>query len=355
MKPTNKKIKILLAIAAFFCIAGMVIILRSIFIFKREKALETELSAWIVDWQWEEGIEDLKKTGDGISHIQIFAAYLDDNGRIYFTDDALQALQHIDEIRQGINSGSVGITLVNDRFNRDGSVIHKDPAIVAKLLATPESRRRHIEEILNIVDRHDLSGIEIDYENINNDDWSHVKNFYSELYKQLRRKGKFLRIVLEPDAPIEEQMYPKGPVYIMMAYNMYGTHSGPGPKADPPFISKLAGKFNQVPGDKYMAIAAGGFDWSETGKVTSLTEKQAVELAKKYRALPVRDKNSGSLYFHYVDGNNSAHTVWYGDEVTLSNWISAARLAGYHRIALWRLGGLGEVTLELLRLRGNKK
>ena len=35
------------------------------------------------------------------------------------------------------------------------------------------------------------------------------------------------------DAP-----YSVGPEYMVMLYNLYGLHSGPGPKADGPFIEK---------------------------------------------------------------------------------------------------------------------
>ncbi len=347
IKPMNKHTKILIAAAVFLCIAGMAVLLRNIF--KEEEMPKTELSAWIAEWQWEAGIEDLKKIGVALSRIQVFAAYFDNTGGLYITDDALQILHHVDSEWKNLGYGAVEMTLVNDRFNQDGSVVQKDSGIISKLVSSPESRTEHIGEILDVVDRYNLSGVEIDYEKIEDDDWPNVCAFYSELYEKLHKRGKNLRIVLEPKAAMRAIMLPKGPTYVMMAYNLYGTHSGPGPKADPDFIAKLAAEFAKVPGNNYIAIAAGGFDWSEIGEIAAVTEKQAADLANQYHAVPKRDKDSGSLYFHYFDENNIEHTVWYGDEITLSLWIDAARRAGYHRIALWRLGGLGDATVDFLR------
>ncbi|WP_409344172.1 hypothetical protein [Paenibacillus sp. MBLB4367] len=68
-----------------------------------------------------------------------------------------------------------------------------------------------------------LGGVEIDYEKIRDSDWSKVGIFYEELYRRLQAMGKTLRIVLEPRAPIERLTLPEGPVYVMMAYNLYGS------------------------------------------------------------------------------------------------------------------------------------
>jgi len=307
----------------------------------------TELSAWIVDWQWESGIEDLKRMEKKLLNVQVFAAYFDSTNKLYFTDDAIDVLHHLGEISKNVSSGDVILTLVNDRFNEDGSVTQKDPTIVTKLMETIDSRRSHIRDILDIVDRYGFAGIEIDYENINVNDWRRLRDFYSELYEQLKDRGKSLRIVLEPRAPIKDLMLPEGPTYVMMAYNLYGSHSGPGPKADYSFIAKLASDIAQVPGDNYIALSVGGFDWQETGKVYSVTEKQAEALAKESNVVPIRDENSGSLHFEYRDKYNVKHTVWYADAVTLSQWIATARQAGISKIALWKLGGLSEETLKV--------
>lgn len=306
-----------------------------------------ELSAWIVDWQWESGMDDFKKITEGLSSLQAFAAYFDGTDNLYLTDVSRQALPQMIDVSQS-SQVHVDLTVVNDRIGGEGLTVQKDPALITRLLATDESRNNHINNILDVVAKYDFDGVEIDYEKIDDGDWNNVCIFYAELYQRLHALGKSLRIVLEPRTPIEELVLPEGPVYVMMAYNLYGSHSGPGPKADHAFITKLARRMDQVPGDSFIAFSAGGFDWTEGGKVAAVTERQAAILSQLSLDAPKRDAASGSIYFHYIDNTDTKHTVWYADHVTLSQWIDVSQRAGYNKIALWRLGDLGEAMLSHL-------
>lgn len=307
-----------------------------------------ELSAWIVDWQWESGMDDFKKITEGLSSLQAFAAYFDSTDNLYLTDASREAMPQMIAASKESNQVHVDLTVVNDRIGEDGSAVQKDPALITRLLATDESRNKHINNILDVVAKYDFDGVEIDYEKINDGDWNNVCKFYGELYQRLHSLGKSLRIVLEPRTPIEELALPEGPVYVMMAYNLYGSHSDPGPKADYAFIVELAHRMDLVPGDNFIAFSTGGFDWTEGGKIDAVTERQAAMLSQLSLDAPNRDAASGSIYFHYMDNTETKHTVWYADHVTLSQWIDASQRAGYNKIAIWRLGDLGEATLSHL-------
>ena len=74
--------------------------------------------------------------------------------------------------------------------------------------------------------------------------------------------------------------------------------------------------------------------WGE--KTGGLTQAQAEDLAKKFNAVPARDKESRALYFTYEE-KGKAHTVWYADELTLAFWRNIAEKYGYQRFSLWRL------------------
>src|SRR5690606_32889434 len=116
--------------------------------------------------------------------------------------------------------------------------------------------------IVALVEAYDLDGVEIDYERIGDGDWDNMTAFIAALYQELSARGLSLRVVLEPRAPIERLSLPRGPVYVMMAYNLYGSHSGPGPKADDAFIRQLAKRMDRLPGSQNrIAFATGGFDW----------------------------------------------------------------------------------------------
>lgn len=324
---------------------------------EQEKALqaqltqtEVKLSAWITDWQWKTGITDLKKLGGELEEIHFFAAYFNPKDELHFTSDFREGLpEFLENSRKGEQLRRV-LTIVNDRFDTDGTADQKDPALISRIVATPESRSLHIGHILAVVSQHGFSGVELDYEKVRKEDWANLSALYEELYERLQAEGFSLRIVLEPGISQSSfDLLPEGPDYVLMAYNLYGGHSGPGPKADHAMIRKLADKLHGIPGDHAIALSVGGFDWAKNGKVVSLTEKRAVELAHAISDDPRRDPSSGALYFEYTDDQGIGHTVWYADGMTIVGWVDAARDSGISKIAIWRLGDMEEDTLKQLK------
>ncbi len=310
---------------------------------------DIELSAWLADWQWQAGLADYNVMKGNMRSLQLFGGYFDHLDHLYFREPFHMALAELNSDKSGRKDESAPklyLSLVNDRFEQDGSSIQKDTHLVTRLMSTSESRSSHISDVVSAVESYHLDGVEIDYENVAANDWPNMALFIEELYNKLHMSGKSLRIVLEPRAPIERIKLPGGPDYVMMAYNLYGTHSGPGPKADRKFIQKLAAKLNHLPGEPVIAFAVGGFDWREDGQITALTEQAALALQKQVKAAPERDKASGSQTFSYTDENNKKHEVWYADAETLSEWIEIAKRTGYYRIAIWRLGDLEQSSLD---------
>lgn len=312
-----------------------------------DKSRETaSLSAWSVDWQWMSGVEDFKKTASDLGSIQVFAAYFKDGDRLFYTDENKEAIPQIMEVAS-INRVSVNLTIVNDRFIAEGAPVLKDSEMVGRLVATKQSRNKHIEDIVELMAIYEFDGVEIDYENIHMKDWSNVCRFYEELFEVMEAKGKSVRIILEPGAPIERLNLPTGPSYGIMAYNLYGAHSGPGPKANLKFIEDVTKQALRLPGEPFIALAIGGFDWSETQAV-QLTEEEIKVLLKRSVHAPIRDVASGSLSFSYTDDNNVKHTVWYADAITLEQWIECILDAGISTIGLWKLGGFDEQMISYI-------
>ena len=312
---------------------------------------QMEFSAWLVDWQWQEGLSDLPNVDGGLDSLHLFAVYFNAQDKL-LVNEAMQDMQMgIQETFQQLEIAApprLYMTVVNDIWQEDGTSLQKDTRLVTRLVESEASRQSHIEELLELADAYGLDGIELDYERIGEQDWDRVVLLITELYDQLAERGKSLRVVLEPEAPLEALTLPQGPEYVVLAYNLYGTHSGPGPKADPSFVKKQARRLKQISGDHVLALAAGGFDWQQggEGKVRSVTEQRAKELVEEHQAAPVRDEESGSLHFNYRDDQGIEHIVWYADQITLSQWMRAAQQQGIHQIALWRLGELGEGTLH---------
>lgn len=308
-----------------------------------------KLSAWLVDWHWQSGIENAIEMAGGLSSVQVFGANFDHNDNLKLSEEITKGLPHLMELKDRGMVEELYLTIVNDRFDEAGRAVQKDTSLVSRLMANEMSRERHINEIMELVGQGDFQGVELDYEKIEPAVWENYISFYMALYDRLKEENKSLRIILEPGAPVDEMELPAGPVYVMMAYNLYGYHSGPGPKADYSLIKKLADKMESVPGDNYMALATGGFAWGEDGKVTALTEGEARALSDRSLDEPQRDEASGSVYFEYLDERGIRRTVWYADEKTLDYWINTAIELGFPRIALWRLGDLQPPSTEYLK------
>ena len=192
-----------------------------------------------------------------------------------------------------------------------------------------------------------FDGVEIDYEKI----WKDCETkdsfipFIKELYAAATDHNLKLRVVLEPGTPFKDIELPAGPKYVVMLYNLYGKHSGPGPKADGSFIQKTIKKMEALPGDKAVALATGGCLWEDygllglkSGRRQFLSQAEAVALRKKHKAVETRDPESADLHYSF-DDNGKKTEVWYADAETLNAWITVAADAGVTDVSIWRLGG----------------
>jgi len=308
------------------------------------------LSTWVVDWDWESSSDNMQSVAQNWDSLQLFLAYFDENMKLrwdekqeHFVSDARQKLADVEiDI-------PLFLTIVNDKMELDGNSIQKDESIVTEIIQSTESQYNYIEHFMSIIHQNQLDGLEIDFENISEEHWPELVQFYDLLYRRLTAEDKQLRILLETKVKFEELKLPIGPQYVVMAYNLFGNHSGAGPKADRSFIQKLTARMEYLPGDPAVAISTGGFDWSSEGTIKSLTEQDALRLtAKAIDNKVIRDEKSGAIHFDYFDDHMVKHTVWTADQETIKGWIDMIHQRGYSNIAIWRMGQLSEETLLYL-------
>ena len=298
----------------------------------RAPKMEPVQAAWAVYWDWANSISEARDTK--YQDLIVFAADFDSKNQLVFP------AAFAPEMFNSFPQKNLFISFVNDKRLESGKHIQKDTVFLNELLATPESRKQHISEVIRICKDNGFNGIEIDYENI----WKEktlVENFVSfveELRKETQINRLDLRVVLDVRALRYAKLFPDNVEYVVMFYNLHGLHNGPGPKADKKFILDTLKKLQSLKGTPNIAFANGGFVWSSGSKTKSLTTEQARLLAKKIQVKPKRDSESNALYFSYVQ-DNKEYTVWFGDEITIKYWCDIAKEYGYKRFSLWRLGG----------------
>jgi spore germination protein YaaH len=302
---------------------------------------EVELSAWVAYWDADSGMKEYQSIKGRLQGMSYFAASFQKNGKLIVPEEIKSAKAKADKDKNGQSY----LTIVNDiRYGND-DIKEKDTAILYKVLKNDKAIQRHIKDILLQAEAGKYDGVEIDYEKIWKDD--KLREAYLSFLRQLCEAATEhdlrVRVVLEPSAPFEAD-FPAGPEYVVMFYNLYGTHSGPGPKADGDFIVKAMKKMAKLPGDKTAAFATGGCVWEDTGllhlrkgKKAFISESEAVERQMKYKAEVKRDKESACLYYTYEE-KGKQYIVWYADSETLNAWITLAADQGVRKVSLWRLG-----------------
>lgn len=298
---------------------------------KQAPPMVPERSSWVVYWDWQQGLKQAQHQDDQV--LVAFAVHFDKNNHLVLPEGL-----DLSSLKKEQPSGRrLYLSFVNDREVGKGFLL-KDVQLLHRLLDKEAARRRHIEEIIKLCKAEGFAGVEIDYENL----WQEealVRSFAlfgKELKSACDNNGLKLRLVLEPKTLAYAELLPEKIEYVVMFYNLYGPHSGPGPKANEKFILRTLKQMEGLRGTPTIAFANGGFDWAEGGRASGLTQAQAEALAEKFQAAPQRDKASRALYFSY-SVKDEAHTVWYADELTLAFWRNIAAKYGYQRFSLWRL------------------
>jgi hypothetical protein len=306
-------------------------------------AVEQDIAygVWIPYWDYADALDEVDHLSVDLDSVICFAAIFDSNDHLLLLPDMQRALSCLNILYS--DDYTVYLSVVNDLEVAQDVYDNKTTELLWRILGTDEAIDAHIEELMALLDETGAGGLEIDYEAIQSDValWDRFVLFVERLYARLSAKGYPLRVVLGWDSAMYA-VFPDGPQYSIMCYNLYGTHSGPGPKADRNFLQSVFAVNRALPGQPSIAFATGGFDWGEDGTVVSLTQSDAVAIQEGNGISTERisrDSESAVLYFSYYDLAGLSHEVWYADGETLAFWRSLALDAGYISFDLFRLGG----------------
>ena len=289
------------------------------------------LSAWIVYWDTAGGQREYEARQSSLGSVSYFAAGFDEQDQLFLPEELAALKLPPDQVSY--------LTIVNDQWLTDGSKRLKDKALLERLLADDASRENHVDEIIKKTRAGGFQGVEIDYEGFWKDQnltQKYLQFTYKLCRKALEAKLK-VRIVLEPWAPFDAD-FCRGAEYVVMLYNLYGLHSGPGPKANPAFIRSTLLKMQSLPGARSVALATGGCLWGSDGSKKLLTMEAARTVVRKHQGSLRRDTGSGCQVLSYREGN-VFYELWYADDKTLRLWQGAVLEEESVNISIWRLGG----------------
>jgi spore germination protein len=309
---------------------------------KRPLYRPIDLAAWAVYYDLDRGLEELRSHGGLFDRVSLFAYELSSDGVPIPAPNIQEMLVPFLRLAEG-KGFEPWLTVVNDvRLSHD-SVVAKDSTVVHKLVAHPLDRRTHVRDLIARVADGGFRGLYLDYERVSESDAQEYRALVQDLSTQLQQRGLGLELVVEPEDGPRRAI--AGVRVTIMAYDLFGTHSGPGPRSTPSFISSLRGKAGlDASGVAAVAIAVGGFAWHPDGEVESLDWSTGQRLAAE---APSRMRSAADFVPHasLEDGTE----LWFEDVESLLGKWEAASTAGFRRLAIWRLGGNDAALFEMIR------
>jgi spore germination protein YaaH len=230
-----------------------------------------------------------------------------------------------------------------------GSVFSRD--LAAAVLASPDRRRRFIDDVVNLVEDMGYDGVDLDWEDLRPADRDRFSAFVEDLAEALHAEGRFLSIAVMPKTSEpgewDNQKYADWSrigkavdEFKIMAYSYSGPWGDPGPQAPLEWVDRvLTFAERTVPPQKvYMGVPFYGFDW-HGGQTATVSAHRGAALAQSSGATVRRDAASREATMTFTEGGET-HTVYFQDEKAVAAKLTALRadhpeIAG---ISAWVMG-----------------
>jgi spore germination protein len=247
--------------------------------------------------------------------------------------------------RQGIAPSAVITNLTKEGFNSE---------LVHHLLTTPSLRERLITNISRVLRDNDLTGVNIDFERVRNEDKALFTQFIKELSKKLSPVGFKISVAVPPKQGDQYPAYSNGYNYralgkwadyvFLMTYDWHWSGSTPGAIAP---IGKVRQTLDYavkaIPKQKiFMGIPMYAYDWIElpegNTQARAYSQQKALEKALSHGSTIRYDPKTKSPHFSYIDQDGRKHTVWFEDARSILAKYRLINRYGIRGMGGWRLG-----------------
>lgn len=220
-------------------------------------------------------------------------------------------------------------------------------------IGTPEKQEDIVELLVELVESKGYDGLQIDFEGVNATDAELLTEFMGRLSDAFDERDLILSQAIIPrvsDVPSTwggayeyEELAELTDFLVLMAYDHTPSGSDtPGAVAPLWWVDEVlhyaTGKIPRS--DIFLGVPFYGYDWNlEEGEgASSVTFRQAQELAARDDATGGFSPSDQSPWIRYTDDNDEKHEVWYENYYSLEAKLELVRdyeLAGF---GAWRLG-----------------
>lgn len=226
--------------------------------------------------------------------------------------------------------------------------------VVPRLIADAETRRRHVDALVTLVQARDYDGITIDYEMLGAGDRRNFTAFVTALGNRLHAVDRRLAVALHAqDSDAGDGPHNQAQDYVaigaaadevhLMTYNLHYDDSEPGPIAPLPWVADVVAYAKRlIPADKLiLGIGLFGYDWSGGTTADDLQLTAVRQRIADAGARPRFDEDAASPQVRYRrDGVD--HEIWYEDARSVAAKLALAEREGLGGAFFWRLGSVPE-------------
>lgn len=259
---------------------------------------------------------DLRSNGGKLN--TIYPEWFFINPKTYQLDsridkEALSVMKHYGLSIQPILNNFISVPGKQGNFS--GDLLHT-------VLHDQKIQNNLIAQIISTLKQNQLQGINIDFEEMNENSDEFLNSFMKNLYTQFSKNGLTVSIDIMADNSDYNVKFLKDytDYFIIMAYDQFNDPSQAGPIADQKWIEKQMDSIaKDVPSEKLiLGIGAYGRQWIkyENGTRTEdITYSQAIDRAKISKSEISFDNNSYNLHYAYdfagsADEFASKNNVW---------------------------------------------
>jgi peptidoglycan-N-acetylglucosamine deacetylase len=247
-----------------------------------------------------------------------------------------------------MQSNPVKILPILTNLNEANDENFWDEDIIQNTLSVKEKRKKLVSDIVAAINHYKLQGINIDFEDYDEDNCSYILQFQKELYDTLHAQNKIVSIDLAVANKFSEtqlsSLSETNDYVFLMGYDQHWKDSEAGGICEQRWIEKIVEEAtDKIPNNKLILCVAGfGYDWKEDGDAIPLKYTEALSLALNNKKNIEFDNDTYNSHFDYEDENKNHHEVYFFDAAGIFNTIRFSDQMELAGNALWRLGSEDE-------------
>lgn len=223
--------------------------------------------------------------------------------------------------------------------NATGDFDSKD---VERIIKSKKLRTTFINSIIAQLNKYNLQGINLDFDEIKDRNAPNFIKFEQELYNTLHPVGFMVtQNVIPDDEQYNMKMLQHYNDYLfVMAINQHTEDSNAGDISNQHWVEEILDRVcDEIPSEKViLTVFGGGVDWPENSIGKGIGYQTAISTAHENKSNIVFDPLSANLHFNYNGQDGLTHTVYFTDAATNFNIIRMADDWDTGGVALWRLG-----------------